>query len=95
MKMVLSLLKALWWIAAGYIPIAQYRFSRAYASAIGCPPYGDCYVDGSEHLLGMDLLTFSSALVLWPACVWVLLAKPLLARRSARAAQISLNKEAQ
>lgn len=79
MKIVRGVLMVVWWLAAGYIPIAQARFYRHYADFIGCPPSGDCYVEGSEHLLGMDLLVFGSALVLWPACLWVLVIRPLRA----------------
>lgn len=81
MKLLKHALTFLWWLAAGYIPVAQHRFYRHYAEAIGCPRSGDCYVEGSEHLLGMELLMFGSALVLWPACVWVLVGRPLLAWR--------------
>jgi hypothetical protein len=77
MKVVRGVLVMFWWLTAGYIPIAQARFYRRYADSIGCPPNGGCYVDGSEHLLGMELLVFGSALVLWPACFWVLVARPL------------------
>lgn len=92
MKVVRGALMVFWWLAAGYIPIAQARFYRRYADSIGCPPSGDCYVGGSEHLLGMDLLVFGSALVLWPACLWVLVVRPLQSayrRKSASSAAVS------
>jgi hypothetical protein len=72
-------LVALWWLAAGYIPVAQHRFYRHYAQSIGCPASGDCYVDGSEHLFRMEMILLGSALVLWPACAWFLVGRPVLA----------------
>lgn len=80
MRTVRTALTYVWWIAAAYLPLAQLQFNRKYAAAIGCPVSGDCYVDGSEHLLSLDLLLFYSAALLWPACVWMLIVRPLLAR---------------
>jgi hypothetical protein len=84
MKLLLRTLKFAWWLAVAYIPIAQAKVYRDFATSIGCPPAGDCYVPGSEHLLGMDLLNFFSAVVLWPVCAWVLVVRPLLALRKNR-----------
>jgi hypothetical protein len=78
MRTLRSALTYLWWIAAAYLPVAQFQFNRRYASAIGCPASGDCYLDGSEHLLSLDLLLFFSAALLWPACAWMLVVRPLL-----------------
>lgn len=76
-------LRFTWWLVAAYIPIAQLRFYQGYRLAIACPFNGDCYTQGSEHLLGMELLFIGSALILWPQCVWNLLLKPWLAHRHA------------
>jgi hypothetical protein len=78
MKAVRFALTYLWWVAAAYLPFAQFQFNRKYSRAIGCPASGDCYVDGSEHLLSLDLLLFYSAALLWPACAWMLFIRPLL-----------------
>lgn len=79
MKYLRSLVAAAWWVAVGLLPVAQFRFIQRYSQAIGCPERGDCYVPGSEHLLSLDLIFFSSALLLWPACLWFLLVRPLVA----------------
>ncbi len=81
-KTLFRTLRILWWIAAAAIPIAQHRFYESYRKAIECPDYGDCYTDGAEHLLGMELLFTGSALVLWPLCAWYLVIGPWLSRRS-------------
>jgi hypothetical protein len=88
MQIFISLLKAAWWVAAAYIPFAQIAFYRAYHSAIGCPPVGDCYFPGSEHLLGLEVLIAGCALVLWPACLWALIVKPLLSYATSRRAEV-------
>lgn len=69
---------SIWWLAVAYLPVAIFRFERRYSEAIGCPKAGDCYVNGSEHLLSLDLMFFGSALLLWPACLWFLLVRPLV-----------------
>lgn len=84
MKYLACTLKTAWWLAIAYIPFAQARVYRDFATSIGCPPAGDCYVPGSEHLLGMDILIFFSAVVIWPACLWVLVVGPLLTLRKRR-----------
>ena len=85
MKFLRYALRLIWWLAAAYIPVAQYQFYESYRRAIACPASGDCYTLGSEHLLGMELLFFGSAVVLWPLCAWYLLVSPWRAYR--RAAQ--------
>lgn len=79
------LLAGIWWLAIGYIPVAQFRFIRSYSEAIGCPKQGDCYVPGSEHLLALDVQFLGSAFLLWPTCFWFLVVRPLmsLARKPA------------
>ena len=91
MKYLVRTLKTVWWLALAYIPLAQAKIYREFATSIGCPPAGDCYVPGSEHLLGMDILNFFSAVVIWPACLWVLVVHPLLAlsKRRARATEVA------
>jgi hypothetical protein len=86
MKFLRYSLRLIWWLAAAYIPVAQYQFYEGYRRAIACPASGDCYTPGSEHLLGMELLFFGSAVVLWPLCAWHLLVGPWRAYR--RAAQL-------
>ncbi len=76
MKYLHHAIRTLWWFAAAYVPVAQFRFYKSYWSAIGCPISGDCYVPGSEHLYGMEWLIVSSAAVLWPLCLWYLFIKP-------------------
>jgi hypothetical protein len=78
MRTVRTALAYLWWIAAAWLPFAQFQFNRRYAGAIGCPTSGDCYVEGSEHLLSLDVLLLYSAALLWPACAWMLIVRPLL-----------------
>jgi len=68
----------IWWLAIGYLPITQFRFTRTYSEAIGCPKQGDCYVPGSEHLLSLDIQFLASAFLLWPTCLWFLVVRPLL-----------------
>lgn len=68
----------IWWLAVAYVPVAIFQFGRRYAEAIGCPKAGDCYVPGSEHLLSLDLMFFGSALLLWPACFWFVVVRPLV-----------------
>lgn len=68
----------IWWLAIGYIPIAQFRSIRSYSDAIGCPKHGDCYVPGSEHLLALDVQFLASAFLLWPTCFWFLVVRPLM-----------------
>ena len=79
MKHLVRALKAGWWLVVAYIPLAQAKIYWDFATSIGCPPAGDCYVPGSEHLLGMDILNFFTAVVLWPVCLWVLVVQPLRA----------------
>lgn len=73
-----SSVASIWWLAVAYLPLAIFRFGRRYGESIGCPKAGDCYVPGSEHLLSLDLMFFGSALLLWPACLWFLLVRPLV-----------------
>lgn len=75
--MLFSSLRTAWWLAVAYIPFAQFSFYHSYHTAIGCPQAGDCYVPGSEHLLDLEVLIAGSALVLWPACLWALVLKPI------------------
>lgn len=72
------LFMGIWWLAIGYIPVAQFRFIRSYSEAIGCPKQGDCYVLGSEHLLALDVQFIFSAFLLWPTCFWFLVVRPLI-----------------
>ena len=72
-----SAVVSIWWLAVAYLPVALFQFERRYSDAIGCPKAGDCYVPGSEHLLSLDVMFFGSALLLWPACLWSLLVRPL------------------
>jgi len=73
-----SAVASVWWLAVAYFPVALFQFERRYSEAIGCPKAGDCYVPGSEHLLSLDVMFFGSALLLWPACLWFLLVRPLI-----------------
>lgn len=83
MKFLRHALRLLWWLSAVCIPVAQFRFYESYRRAIACPASGDCYTPGSEHLLGMELLFFGSAVILWPLCAWYLLVRPWLTYRHA------------
>ena len=82
MKRLIPAVVWLWWLTVSYVPVAQFRFRRQYSAAIGCPASGDCYVPGSEHLLDLDLMFFSSALLFWPVCFWFLVARPVARRLS-------------
>ena len=62
--------KVLYWLAVAYMPVAIFQFERRYMEAIGCPAKGDCYVEGSEHLLSLDMLVVYSAAVLLPLAAW-------------------------
>ena len=85
MKYLTRFVIVVWWIAVAYIPLAQANVYREFATSIGCTPAGDCYVPGAEHLMGMEILNFFSAVVLWPACFWALVVQLLLALRRRRA----------
>lgn len=85
MKFLRYALRLIWWLAASYIPFAQYQRYKGYRRAIACPASGDCHTSGSKHLLSMELLFFASAVVLWLLCVWYLLVGSWRAYR--RAAQ--------
>jgi hypothetical protein len=66
MKKIVSLLLLAYWVAVGYFPFALQSYWRQYAAAIGCPKVGDCYVPGSEHLLNLELLVGTAAVLFWP-----------------------------
>lgn len=66
MKKLFTLLLLMYWLAVGYLPYALNAFLNSYRKAIGCRPHGDCYVPGSEHLFALEMLLFTSALLLWP-----------------------------
>lgn len=73
-----SIVTSIWWLAVAYLPVALFQFERRYSKAIGCPQTGDCYAPGSEHPLSLDVMIFGSALLLWPACLWFLVVRPLI-----------------
>jgi len=73
------LAQVLWCTAVAYIPVRLWKFAAALRSDIGCPPQGDCYVRGSEHLLDLDLAIFATAVLLWPVCIWLAVVRPALA----------------
>jgi hypothetical protein len=70
-----------WWLGIAYIPYAMYALERRFMQSIGCPPRGDCYVPGSDILLGFDVLVLGSATMLMPVAIWFLVGAPLLALR--------------
>ena len=72
MKLVRAVTKWLWWLGLGYVPFALTKVSKQFANSIGCPPAGDCYVPGSELLVGLDLLILGLYFYLWPVCAWFL-----------------------
>ena len=72
MKIIFKIIKLLWWLTIGYIPIALHALQVKYRELIGCPEKGDCYVQGSELLLNFDVTIISIALILWPVCLWFL-----------------------
>lgn len=70
MKKILGILLVGYWAAVGYFPFTLISYWRQYRAAIGCPQNGDCYVPGSEHLLDLELMIGTSAILLWPlACI--------------------------
>jgi hypothetical protein len=77
MLILLAIIKRLWWFCLAFLPVLMHRQERLYMDQIGCPPRGDCYVPGSELLLGWDLLIIGSALFIWPACFWFLVVVPI------------------
>lgn len=88
MKPLIPAVVWLWWLAVAYVPVAQVQFIRRYSAAIGCPPTSECYVPGSEHLLYLELLAFGSAFLLWPACLWFVVIRPV-ARRLGKMRRVS------
>jgi len=66
----LGVLLVLYWAAVGYFPFVLISFWRGYHAAIGCPQNSECYVPGFEHLLGLELMIATAAILLWPlACI--------------------------
>lgn len=65
-KKFLGVLLVVYWAAVGYFPFVLISYWRGYHAAIGCPQNGECYVPGSEHLLGLELMIASAAILLWP-----------------------------
>ena len=72
MKLIVSVIKWLWWLGLSYIPIALHTLERQFMDSIACPPAGDCYVPGSEILLDFDIFVIGLAVYLWPICIWLL-----------------------
>jgi hypothetical protein len=65
-KKFLGVLLVIYWAAVGYFPFVPISYWRGYRAAIGCPQDGDCYVPGSEHLLGLELMITTAAILFWP-----------------------------
>jgi len=80
MKVILGVVRWLWWLAVAFVPVAILMVERRYMKSIGCPPSGDCYVPGSEILLEWDTLILASILLLWPVCLWFLGVGPFVKR---------------
>ena len=78
MKVMRAVLRVFWWVLAAAVPYVQHIFYVRHAQAIGCFPYRDCYLPGAQWLDERLLALEFSALVLWPACLWFLIAKPLI-----------------
>jgi hypothetical protein len=72
MARIPTIIKLLWWLAVGYIPIALNSLNIAYRQLIGCPEKGDCYVQGSELLFSFDVTIITISILLWPVCIWFL-----------------------
>ena len=71
-------LRLLWAAALAWIPLAQREIADGYWKAIGCPPVGECYVDGWLLLDRMEDVSLASAALLWPYCAWLALVQPVL-----------------
>ena len=72
MKYLKNIIKYIWWLSIGYIPIAISSLTSRYREYIGCPEKGDCYIEGSMLLIHFDLTTIFTAFILWPVCLWYL-----------------------
>jgi hypothetical protein len=69
-KKFLDVLLVVYWAAVGYFPFVLISYWRRYHAAIGCPQNSECYVPGSEHLLGLELMIAIAAILFWPlACI--------------------------
>ena len=77
MKVIWQLIKWLWWLGLATVPHFIWSIERQFMDQIGCPPRGDCYVPGSEILLGWDVLIMASAFFIWPVCFWFLVVAPI------------------
>lgn len=66
----------LWLLPLAWLPYALLRFNHAYWDALGCPVHAECEVPGAALVSGLEPAIILSAVVLWPVCLWFLLARP-------------------
>ncbi len=68
--MLFQVLKIAWWAALALFPFALLRTLRQLATAIGCPPAGDCYVPGAGIIFNLELMIGAFIGFVVPVCLW-------------------------
>lgn len=58
------------WALAAILPLVLYLLSEIYSRSIGCPPRGDCYVEGFVYVYALLALALGAALFLWPLTLY-------------------------
>ena len=79
MKYVRPVSVWLWWLWVATIPLDLHEIFAGVSMALGCR--GECYPDPpwAAPFASLDWAETKTALLLWPACAWFVVLRPLWA----------------